>query len=64
MADRQEPQTYIKRKNKPGAIIGFRTSKFFRGQSFSPGGIKPGAKFNPSTFTPKAQAMRQTQHKG
>lgn len=56
MTDKNEPQTYIKKKDKPGAMVGFRTSSFFRGQMFKPGGMKPGAKFNPSTF--------KTQHKG
>jgi hypothetical protein len=56
MTDNKSPQKFIKSKDKPEGVIGFRTSNFFRGKNFSPGGMKSG-------FAPKAQ-MRITQHKG
>jgi hypothetical protein len=49
-------KSQIKKKDRPEAAIGFRTSNFFRGKIFKPGGMKPGIKFNPTTF--------KTQHKG
>jgi len=57
MTDTEKPRTYIKKKDKPKANIGFRTSDFFRNQAFKPGGLKPGkAGFNPGSF--------KTQHRG
>lgn len=57
MTATDDPQSYIKKKDKPEAVIGFRTSQFYRGQMFKPGGIKPGKSgFNPGSF--------RTQHKG
>jgi len=57
MTDSNTPKSYIKSKDKPEAVVGYRTSNFFRGQMFKPGGLKPGkASFNPSSF--------RTQHKG
>lgn len=57
MTDSKDPQSYIKKKDKPGAIVSFKTGKFFRGQIFKPGGFKPGkVGFSPGVF--------KTQHKG
>jgi len=56
MTNKNDPQSFIKKKSKPNANIGFRTSNFFRQRFFKPGGISHGAKFNPTRF--------KTQHKG
>lgn len=56
MTDNKSPQKFIKSKNKPEAVIGFRTSNFFREKLSSPGGLKGGMGFRPGTF--------KTQHKG
>lgn len=57
MTDSKDPQSYIKKKDKPGALVSFKTGKFFRGQIFKPGGFKPGkVGFSPGVF--------KTQHKG
>lgn len=46
---------YSKKKSKPSATVGYRTSDFFKGKTF--GGKKMvSQKFNTSTF--------KTQHKG
>lgn len=57
MPQKKEAKNFIKSKAKPGATVGFRTSDFFRGRNFKPGGMNPvKSGFNPSTF--------KTQHKG
>lgn len=56
MTDNKSPQKFIKNKEKPEGVIGFRTSNFFREKQFKPGGLRGGMGFKPGTF--------KTQHKG
>jgi hypothetical protein len=53
MAEKNKAKSFIKKKFKPGAIIGFNSPSTFRGRVNSPG---KRTIFNPASF--------KTQHKG